>query len=210
MEHYISPNYTYEKLENPSFDDLVDVFEDRIVYWMLNPAERLLELRHGFVAAMNVLFTYFEGIQIYLSGQDSKGKSKEFFIEGFLSVFGAPGKDKSQLINMAESIYSEGRCGFFHEGISRGRILYSPAREEALIVTVPKVDNKPDYQGKVQSIVVNPERFLSCVKIHFEKYIRDLRKEENISLRKCFKHAVDKKWGLDDEPPVIGITEKEL
>jgi hypothetical protein len=209
MKSYISPNYTYEKLENPSFDDLIDVFEDQIMYFMLIPAEQLIDSEYGFMAAMNVLFTYFERIHIYHTGQDSKDKSKEFFINGFLSVFGTPGKDKSQLRNIADVIYTEGRCGFFHEGISGKRILYSIAREEALTITLPKVNGEPDCLGKVLSIVVNPKRFLQCIKIHFDKYIRDLRTKENTSLRNCFKCAVDKKWGLGDSP-IIGLTEKEF
>jgi hypothetical protein len=40
---------------------------------------------------------------------------------------------------MAKTIYIEGRCGFFHNGLSRGKILYSKARDEALTVTQPKV-----------------------------------------------------------------------
>jgi len=72
VRNYISPNFTWEKLENPSFDDLVDVFEDRLRNWLLEPAKSLLQLPHGFVAAISLLLTYFESIQTYISGQDSK------------------------------------------------------------------------------------------------------------------------------------------
>ena len=60
MDNYISPNYKDEKLEDPSFEDLIDVFEDRVRNWLILPAESLLETRHGFVAAISILFTYFE------------------------------------------------------------------------------------------------------------------------------------------------------
>lgn len=208
--NYISPNYTWGKIENPSLDDLLDVFEDRVRGWLLEPVDSLLQLPQGFVSAISLLFTYFESIQIYISGQDNKGTSKRFFINGFLAVFGSPGIDKSQLKNMAKTIYTEGRCGFFHNGLSGRKILYSKARDEALTVTLPKVDCKIDFNGKVQSIVINPDRFYKCVKRHFEKYIFDLRKNENKNLRENFKKAVDIKWDMEGKDPIIGMTEKEF
>jgi hypothetical protein len=31
----ISPNFSHEKIESASTDDLIDVLEDRVVYWLL-------------------------------------------------------------------------------------------------------------------------------------------------------------------------------
>jgi len=210
LKNYISPNYTWEKLENPNFDDLLDVFEDRVRNWLFEPVESLLQLQHGFVSALSLLFTYFESIQIYISGQDSKGASMRFFIDGFLTVFGSSGRDKSQLKNMAKTIYIEGRCGFFHSGLSKKKILYSKIRNEALTVTYPKVEGKIKYNGEVQSIVINPDRFYWCVKRHFNKYISDLRNNENKTLRENFKKAVDIRWDMECKDPIIGMTEEEF
>lgn len=210
VDNYINPNYTWEKLENSNFDDLLDVFEDRQSNCLLKPAESLLHTPQDSVAAMSLLFTYFESIQIYISGQDSKGASQRFFIDGFLAVFGSPGIDKSQLKNMAKTMYSEGRCGFFHNGLSGRKILYSTARDEALTVTLPKEDGKINLNGEVQSIIINPDRFHWCVKRHFDKYISDLRKNENKTLRENFKKAVDIKWDLEGKDLIIGMTEKEF
>jgi len=210
VDNYISPNFTWEKLENPSFDDLLDVFEDRVRNWLLEPAKSLLKLPHGSVPTISLLFTYFEPIQIYLSGQDSKGASARFFIDGFLTVFGSPGIDKSQLVDMAKTIYTEGRCGFFHNGLSGGKIQYSKNGNKALIISYPKVNNKIDINGKVWSIVINADRFHWCVKKHFDKYISDLRNTENRTLRENFKKAVDLKWELEGEKPIIGMTEEEF
>jgi hypothetical protein len=37
----ISPNFPDEKLYNPSLEDLIDVFEDRVRWWLLEPAQAL-------------------------------------------------------------------------------------------------------------------------------------------------------------------------
>ena len=46
-KHYISPNFTFEKLEAPSYHDIVDVFEDRLLNWLIEPAHKLLSVKHG-------------------------------------------------------------------------------------------------------------------------------------------------------------------
>jgi hypothetical protein len=81
--NFISPNFGAEKLESASYEDLVDVFEDRMRHWFLNPAERLIGMPHCQIAAVALLISYFEGIAIYLSGKDSKNRSFEFFANAF-------------------------------------------------------------------------------------------------------------------------------
>ena len=81
--HHISPKYTHEKLDSPGYNDLVDVFEDRMREWLLEPSLHLLKLEHGDVPAVSLVLGYFEGIEIYYSGKDSKGASKDFFRRGF-------------------------------------------------------------------------------------------------------------------------------
>jgi hypothetical protein len=61
LSNLISPNYGPVKLESPTYGDLVDVFEDRILNWFFRPAKRLLETQHCQIAAVALLITYFEG-----------------------------------------------------------------------------------------------------------------------------------------------------
>ena len=67
MDNYISPNFRWDKLEDPSLDDLIDVFEDRVRNWLVDPAKSLLQLPHGFIATISLLFAYFESIQTYMN-----------------------------------------------------------------------------------------------------------------------------------------------
>ena len=75
MDEYLSPNYKHEKLENPSHEDLVDVFEDTWKHFVFSPVEMLLHHPYGDIAAMTVLSSYFEAVWSYLSGEDSDRKS---------------------------------------------------------------------------------------------------------------------------------------
>ena len=68
--HYLSPNFTHEKLEPPFYKDVVDVFEDRMLNWLLLPAKDLLKLRHGSVAAVALATNYIlveGGLQLPVS-----------------------------------------------------------------------------------------------------------------------------------------------
>jgi hypothetical protein len=47
-------------------------------YWMLYPAKKLLKKRSDQIAAVGILINYLEGIEIYLTGKDSRGDSYNF------------------------------------------------------------------------------------------------------------------------------------
>jgi len=151
---FISPNYPDKKLENASIDDLIDVFEDRITFWLLKPAENLLNLNNGFISAVALLLTYFEGFSIYQLGEKSEGKSKKFFRDAFVSVFKKTGDKEELLGRVADVLYEDARCGFFHDGMFRDKIIFDTRKAKTLLVTLPKVEGKLDEKGKIQSVVI--------------------------------------------------------
>src|SRR5215510_919241 len=108
MRQILSPNYTHDKLANPSLSDLIDVFEDTWEGYVLIPCEALMKMPHGQVAAMTVLSSYFEAHWIYRSGQDSTGNSKRFFICGFLQVFQSATRSDDE--TAAAAVYEQVRC----------------------------------------------------------------------------------------------------
>ena len=79
VKNLISPNFGYEKLESPTYEDLVDVFEDRVRNWFFAPAARLLDTPDCQVAAVALLISYFEAIEIYLTGKRQPWQIGTFF-----------------------------------------------------------------------------------------------------------------------------------
>lgn len=135
MFHFISPTFTHEKLGSPSYDDLVDVFEDRIRNWFFLPASKLLDIPHCDIAAVSLLVNYFEGIEIYLTGEDSKDKSREFFANGLKKVFSMQGHSQQFTAKVAAALYAQARCGFAHDGMFRNRVFFSRIRSEPILIT---------------------------------------------------------------------------
>lgn len=208
--YFISPNFTHEKLEPPFFKDIVDVFEDRMRNWLIVPAKELFKVRHGEVAAIALATSYMEAIEIYMSGTDSKNRSREFFVRGFKRVFA--GLSGPEFIHeaVATELYDLLRCGFAHEGMFRHGVYFSTVRPEALTITWPRRNGVFDPNGKLESVIVNSHRFVEGVEAHFRDYIRQLRSVGDSEIKVNFKAAVDLKWRLNDEERRIGMTEEDF
>jgi len=161
-EARISPHFGAEKLDNPSVDDVIDVFEDRVVHWLLEPAGSvLLQSQFGDPASTCLALTYFESIRVYSTGTKSAGQSKAFFVAGFLDVFRGTGIDQELLGRVAEILYADARCGFFHDGLFRQRIFFQRKPGAAIEITVPMAEGRPDPSGEIQSILIDAREFLS-------------------------------------------------
>lgn len=207
--NFISPNFGHEKLVTATYEDLVDVFEDRMRNWFLMPAERLLEIPHCHIAAVALLITYFEGIAIYLLGKDSKNRSFEFFAVGFSKVFSCENEDQDSSKIIARAIYDQARCGFAHDGMFRNRVLFSDIPSRPLLFSFPKKNEVMDL-SRIESIVINPARFYESIRIHFEGYLKSLRDGSDKELKHAFKTTVKLKWALDEKDRAIGMTEEEF
>jgi hypothetical protein len=210
MKHFISPNFGPEKLESPSYGDLVDVFEDRMRNWFLLPAAHLLKLPHCQIAAVALLITYFEGIEIYQTGKDSKNKSADFFARGFFKVFSINVSGSEFSKQITDAIYAETRCGFSHDGLFRNRVFFSDTRPEPILITMPKKNGAFDTSGKVETIIINPSEFFESIQIHFDRYVKKLREGTDQLSKQAFEEAVKLKWCLGEADRVIGMTEDEF
>ena len=184
--HHISPSHSDEKLDSPSYGDLVDVFEDRMRKWLLEPALHLLTLEHGEVPAVALILGYFEGIEIYYSGKDSKGASKDFFRRGFQRVISTKPENAHLFDEIVNGLYVQARCGFAHDGLFRNRVFFSNARPEAISVTWPRKNGEFVRDGHLESVVINTRRFIDGVIKHFEQYIAALRSEADPALKTNF------------------------
>jgi hypothetical protein len=210
VQHFISPSFTHEKLEVPLYKDVVDVFEDRMLYWVLMPAKKLLKIKHGEVAAVALATNYIEGIEIYISGKDSKGRSRAFFKRSFKRIFLPVPGEPFMLDAVADALYDSLRCGFAHESLFRNNIYFSSVRKEALTVTWPKKGGRFDPNGKLESAVINPARFIEGIEHHFTEYVKELRSRAGTPAKAPFLTAVEMKWGLSKPGDVIAMTEREF
>jgi hypothetical protein len=200
----ISPHFSDSKLDKPSLDDLIDVFEDRVRNWLLEPAKRLLAIEHGQIAAVAILLMYFEAVRIYMDGRDSKNQSKKFFRHAFLDVFARSNVRMDLLERVANLLYADARCGFFHDGSFRDRIFISDLACSELQITLPKKNGEIDEKGEIESIMIHPARFYDVIDRHFTEYVSVLRDQNESARRARFEKACGIKWDWQGRPRVIG------
>lgn len=207
MKIFISPNCPQKKLDNPTIDDLVDVFKDRVLNWLFEPVKKLMSEKDGCFGALCLLLTYFEGIWIYITGEDSKGKSKKYFNDAFLDIFSASGHAANLLNRVAEIMYEDGRCGFFHDGMLRSRIFLTELNQIDMLITVPRrSDGTIDVNGKIESILIDTKYFMAAIERHFIDYLLCLRNPEENVKRENFLKIAKEKWDYESEGTVIGYN----
>ena len=209
-KQFVSPNFTYEKLEPPFYKDVLDVFEDRMRHWLIGPSKHLLKLKHGDVPAVALATNYIEGIEIYASGKDSKNRSKEFFRRGYKRIFAMVSGPVECQEAIADALYELLRCGFAHDAMFRSGIYFSTVRKDAFIVSWPKKDGRFDPNGRMESAVINPVRFVECIELHFKTFMKSLRAKDAKEEKERFLAAIALKWSLGEPGHLIGMTEAEF
>jgi hypothetical protein len=207
MDTFISPNYTQDKLDNPTMEDLIDVLKDRVINWLFEPAKKLLTEKENWFGGLCLLLTYFEGMWSYVIGVDSKGNSKRYFKDAFLDVFAQSGPPPDLLSRVAEVLYEDGRCGFFHDGMLRTRIFMVELRKDDILITLPrKKDGSIDVDGQIQSILIDPRRFMAAIERHFIDYLLCLRNPQQTLKRENFLKVAKDKWDYEGPGTVIGLN----
>ena len=202
----ISPNYETEKFESPSIDDIIDDYQDRILHWVIEPAKLLASTEHGGPAAFCILLTYFEGSWSYLMGKSSSGRSKEYFKCGFADVFKMSGNPKPLLLRVGQLLYEDARCGFFHDGLFRGKIFFADMNRD-IVVTLPMRDGNLDLEGDIQSILIDVKRCISAVEKHFSEIITSLRDTSSTEKREEFFNFFKSQCDWEQPGPIVGIRE---
>jgi hypothetical protein len=200
----ISPHFGHLKLQNPMIEDLVDVLEDRVRSWVLEPARKLASDPIEQYAALSLLLTYFEGIWIYIQGKDSKDSSRKFFEAAFVEVFRSGGQSERMLRRLADVLYKDARCGFFHDGMFRERIFLGKPKG-VMHVTLPRVNGVIDEDGEIESVVIDVEEFYRYIEGHFGKLVSQLRDANQKDLRSNFHKMCREKWKYEGKPRVIAL-----
>ena len=190
MTFRISPRFTSEKLRWGMIEDRIDVHEDRLKGWFLKHARSLLSAAHSELAVLQLALGYFEGYAIYRNGSDSTGRSKEFFRQAFMEVFPHSKRAKHQgvdpkpddLNKLVDLFYKEARCGLFHDGMIRHRIVLAPSSAPIFVASHKTT-------REITAIVIDPKKFLNAIDAHFTDYIAKLRDRNNTGLRAKFNAA---------------------
>lgn len=160
--HVLDERNGNELNPNDAMDKII-IYERQVKDWFLKPAHSLANYKNknkGFIVLM-ICLSYLEGIEQYKRGQNSTNNSRNFFISSMNRIY----PNKYSLYNL-KSFYSEARCGLFHNGMVKGRIIINNSFNEALTF-----DNN--------DIKISPKKLLNDIINDFESYITELKNNEN-------------------------------
>jgi hypothetical protein len=174
----ISPRFTYEKLERASFDDLVEIFEDRMTGWLIEPAKHLISQQHAGFAILAIVLSYFEPIGQALEGSRTRGGSRKLFSKGLCAVFPDLAAGESDAV--IGELYEQLRCGIFHDGLTREKVVISPASSYAFVV-------EKNDDDSLKYVTVTPFNLMHHLEVHLKQYVLQLRDPANVELRQNFQ-----------------------
>lgn len=196
----ISPSFEASKLDAPTVDDLIDVFEDRTLGWVLKPADFMMATPGLEITGFGISLAYFEGIWSYIQCLDSNNRSRDFFRGGFVDVFRSSGAPEILLERAAGVLYADARCGFFHDTMFRDRIYFSAWYGKPIAIMVPLVNGAPDPAGEIDAMVIYPKEYAQYLMGHFSKFVARLRDSANAELRANFEAFCRHQWDLGGPP----------
>jgi hypothetical protein len=182
----ISPRFDGTKLLGTAdtIENRIEVYEDRQRGWLLNWAVYLNDVtkdqrEHAGFAVLQLAFAYFEGHAVFLRGEDSDRRSFEFFQEGVLEVFPEIGNDTNGK-EVLKILWEDVRCGLFHHGITRRRIILQDGSQAFRYVQIG---------GGPKAVLICRHSLVSGILTHLENYLRKLRNPEEKKLRLNFQKA---------------------
>ncbi len=176
--HKTSPKYYVTKLHNPTFDDIVDVYEDRVNGWLIEPAKIINSYEHSGLSVLHIIFAYFEGHAAFYHGIDTNNQSNKCFRRAFKVVF--PQISSHPLVDqIMDILWFDGRNGLAHIGFPRRRIVL----QDGDPVFRFEVNENND---KIIRVHIDRNKIVQGVEEHLVRYIARLRDPQEKVLRDNF------------------------
>lgn len=183
---WISPNYTdTDRGPNPSTDDKIEVFRDRVDGWQISIAEEMLRqienskdfpaMRHAGYALISVVFSYFEMVGQCKAPAGSTPSPTADFIRGFKAIYPA-----TQLTDLEiKSVYDRVRCGMYHNGYTKRGVLIDSTFT-------------PTFSFNHGNLHLNPHTLVRDIRTHFSDFIKALCAGNNHNDRTSFESLFDR------------------
>ncbi len=183
---FISPTYTTADFPNPTLDDKVEIFRDRVDGWQIAIAEELLRqitnaqpaapMKHAGYCLISITFSYFEMIGQCLGGVTNPTND---FIRGFRAVYPTTTFPNSDI----QILYDRIRCGMFHNGYTKRGVFINGTYSPTFSFDSDK------------TVLLNPHALVLDIRQHFTGVIVMLLDSTHTTERTHFEN-------LFDRPPI--------
>jgi len=170
IKGHIKPDGGYEVYDektntyvNPQdIDDKIKIYERQVKGWFLDRASDFLKNEDNDFIVLMIAISYIEGVEQYRTVNGNGEGSRRVFTRGLRRIFSLS-EEQTKL----DEFYDQVRCGLFHTGMTRNKVILRRSFEKPIDFSEPCV------------IKINPKKFLFEVKKDFDKYIEILKNREN-------------------------------
>lgn len=165
---------TKQEYAKDALDTKIMVYEDLVSGWFHQYGKLLQSHNDAGFVVLQLALAQIEGMEQYRQGESSEGRSEQFFCTALKRIFELNESDDIWL----KEFYSLVRCGLFHDGMTRRRVVIENTSEMPLA-----------FNGKY--IRISPNKFLDAVVAEFEQYVAALKDPRNADLREAFRRKYD-------------------
>ncbi len=117
----------------------------------------------------------------FQDGFARNGRSEHYFKEGVFSVFPELRAHPQDVVsNLLDVLYSGGRCGLYHGGMTDSRIILTGELNVAMAF---------DHQNS--RLIINPHRLVPALVAHLQGYCAQRKNPVNVQLRTNFEQRFD-------------------
>lgn len=164
----------FESTENniPEFENTkikIMIFKTQVKEWFLNRANELVANEDNDFIVLMICSSYIESIWQYINWCPSERRGAYAFTQSLKNIL--------EISKLPASIYSNMRCGLFHNNMLNNNIRVSRRFANEII----KEENKIIY--------INPKKLLEKICQHFDTYIEKLAVDKKLydNFEKMFK-----------------------
>lgn len=201
MPQFISPNFTSQQFPGgpETLEEKLLVFSDRVRGWQLAIADQVsVQIPHSGFAVLSIITSYFEMIGMYAygpnqtkqvpakgGGQTQQGwGSRDYFEAGVNAAFPHLANANPQHTRwFMSAMYKNVRCGLYHQGATRSRIL--------LTGEIPDAFQFTNLENNGHLIMINPRTLVEHLKGHFSSFVLAVSNPANQANRQNFESMYD-------------------
>jgi hypothetical protein len=147
----------------------INIYEDRVKGWFLDIGHSLANDPNSEFVILQIAVSYIEGNQQMREGKFSHRKSEDFFARAAVRIF----TQDDLTLEDAKILYEQVRCGLFHQGITKRKVLLTNRYSDA----TKHIDG---------GIYINSNVFLERVSDDLCGYLHNLRESSNEAGRSNF------------------------
>lgn len=159
------------RLDPNDLDDKIEIYKREVQGWFLEPAFSLLNFDrfNNSLVVLMICMSYIEGVEQYKTGMSSKQKSEDLFINSIKRLY----PEENFNDNNIKKLYSDSRCGLFHNGMIKSGVVFKDTFDKAL------------HFGS-QQVEINPRKLLEDIRYDFDRYINILQDSSDTIARENF------------------------